>query len=36
MTEEQLQQSVNELDRDVEELRVWSKVEESSGPARGD
>ena len=34
MTEEQLQQSVNELDRDVEELRAWSKVEESARALR--
>ena len=30
MTEEQLQQSVSELDRDVEELHAWSRVEESA------
>jgi TolA-binding protein len=30
MTEEQLQQSVNEFDRDVEELHAWSRVEESA------
>jgi hypothetical protein len=29
MTEEQLQQSVNQFDRDVEELNAWSKIEES-------
>jgi hypothetical protein len=34
MTEEQLQQSVNELDRDVEELRAWSKVDESARALR--
>jgi hypothetical protein len=30
MTEEQLQQAVNEFDRDVNELNAWSKVEESA------
>ena len=29
MTEEQLQQSVNQFDREVEELIAWSKIEES-------
>jgi len=29
MTEEQLQQSVNQFDREVEELNAWSKIEES-------
>ena len=30
MTEEQLQQSVNDLDREVEELHAWARVEESA------
>jgi len=30
MTEEQLQQAVNELDRDVEGLNAWSKIEDSA------
>lgn len=30
MTEEQLQQALNNLDREVEELNAWSKVEESA------
>ena len=29
MTEEQLQQSVNQFDRDVEELNAWSKIVET-------
>jgi hypothetical protein len=30
MTEEQLQQALNNLDREVEELNAWSKIEESA------
>ena len=30
MTEEQLQQALSNLDREVEELNAWSKVEESA------
>jgi hypothetical protein len=30
MSEEQLQQAVSELDRDVDELNAWTKVEESA------
>jgi hypothetical protein len=30
MTEEQLQQALNNLDREVQELNAWSKVEESA------
>ena len=30
MSEEQLQQAVNELDRDVEGLNAWSKIEDSA------
>jgi hypothetical protein len=30
MTEDQLQQSVNELDRDVEGLNAWAKIEDSA------
>lgn len=34
MTEEQLQQAVNELDRDVDELNAWSKLEQSARTLR--
>jgi hypothetical protein len=34
MTEEQLQQAVNEMDHQVDELNAWSKVEESARALR--
>jgi hypothetical protein len=34
MTEEQLQQAVNALDRDVEGLNAWSKIEDSARQLR--